>query len=169
MVAFAIGTSTVLPALSSFCAYAACGILLLYVLMSTFFAASVGLDARRQRAFRRECCCCCSSARHREAAEAAEAAVNPSAASATPEPIKDSAGPMRRYFEKLHAPFLLKAPVQISVIVVFIGMLVVGIVGATKLKMDFRYEWFYPDDSYLQVLHLLRFLFALDHGKNRVS
>ena len=30
MVAFAIGTSTALPALSSFCVYAACGILLLY-------------------------------------------------------------------------------------------------------------------------------------------
>jgi hypothetical protein len=45
-VAFAISTSSALPALSSFCMYAAVAILFLFLLQITFFASAVCLDVR---------------------------------------------------------------------------------------------------------------------------
>jgi predicted RND superfamily exporter protein len=159
LVAFAIGTTTRLPALSSFCAYAALGILTLYLMMSTFFAAAVAVDAKRQRANRRECCCCCKAAEPGAAhvAEAQAAAIAKGAelrprdlelAGATPpgDLPPPPGSRMRRYFQDVHAPLLLRTPVKIAVVVVFAALFGVGIYGATQLEMDFHYEWFFPDD-----------------------
>ncbi|KAF6037774.1 PTCHD3 [Bugula neritina] len=55
-VAFAIGASTALPALKSFCIYAALGILFLFIMQSTFFVAWLTIDQRRQNASRDACC-----------------------------------------------------------------------------------------------------------------
>ena len=80
--------------------------------MSTFFAAAVGLDARRQRSGRRECCCC-KSKKFVQAAEdqGFELAIPgpPAADPAAEEPkVPYAGGPMRQYFEKVHAPMLMK-------------------------------------------------------------
>merc|ERR1711871_154599 len=63
--AFAIGSSTILPALSSFCVYAAVGIMFDYWLQVTFFAAFLTLDSRRQSAVLLEGCIngCCARRR----------------------------------------------------------------------------------------------------------
>jgi predicted RND superfamily exporter protein len=58
-IAFAISAvSSIIPSLASFCAFAAISILLLWLFSSTFFAAALVLDERRQRDNRRECYCC---------------------------------------------------------------------------------------------------------------
>merc|ERR1719382_1270680 len=58
VVAFSISVSSALPALSSFCMYAALSVLLLFFLQIFFFAALVTLDARRVQAGRVDCCFC---------------------------------------------------------------------------------------------------------------
>jgi Niemann-Pick C1 protein len=58
LVAFGISSSSSLPALASFCAYAAISIFFLWLFASTFFTATLVLDERRQRDNRRECLCC---------------------------------------------------------------------------------------------------------------
>ena len=45
-----------LPALKSFCVYAALGILFLFIMQSTFFVAWLTIDERRQNSFRDACC-----------------------------------------------------------------------------------------------------------------
>ena len=57
-VAFIISTSTSLPALASFCFYAATGILFLFLFQCIFFGAYIVIDDRRQAARRMDCCCC---------------------------------------------------------------------------------------------------------------
>ena len=56
--AFGVGGLTKLPALRSFCIYAAVGILATFVFQSTFFVAMFSLDQRRQEANRNACCPC---------------------------------------------------------------------------------------------------------------
>merc|ERR1719367_745004 len=51
-IAFAIGASTVLPALKSFCIYCGIGILMVYFLQVTFFTGCMVLDQKRQEAGR---------------------------------------------------------------------------------------------------------------------
>jgi len=38
---------------------------------------------------------------------------------------------------------------KIVTLVVFLSLMVVGIIGSTQIKQDFKLEWFVPDDSYL--------------------
>merc|ERR1719412_1907041 len=56
--AFSIGASTLLPALQAYCLYAAFGVLFVFLLNITFFAACVVIDYRRSSANRMDCCCC---------------------------------------------------------------------------------------------------------------
>ncbi|XP_011861607.1 PREDICTED: patched domain-containing protein 3-like isoform X1 [Vollenhovia emeryi] len=57
MVAFAIGMTTVMPFLKSFCIFAAMGILFLYIYEITFFVSCLVYDERRLAAKREGCCC----------------------------------------------------------------------------------------------------------------
>ncbi|EZA53730.1 hypothetical protein DMN91_007862 [Ooceraea biroi] len=57
MVAFAIGMTTVMPFLRSFCMFAATGILFLYIYEITFFVSCLVYDERRLAAKKEGCCC----------------------------------------------------------------------------------------------------------------
>ncbi|KAL6427288.1 hypothetical protein ACFW04_008694 [Cataglyphis niger] len=57
MVAFAIGMTTVMPFLRSFCMFAAMGILFLYIYEITFFVSCLVYDERRLAAKKDGCCC----------------------------------------------------------------------------------------------------------------
>merc|ERR1719242_2734070 len=56
--AFSIGASTQLPALAAYCLYAAFGVLFVFLLNITFFAACVVIDYQRTLANRADCLCC---------------------------------------------------------------------------------------------------------------
>lgn len=58
LVAFAVSSVTSLPALSSFCLYAALGVTFLFLFQISFFSAALTLDGLRQRNRRRDVCCC---------------------------------------------------------------------------------------------------------------
>ena len=60
--AFVLGTASQLPALSTFCGFAAIGIAADFLLQISFFAGFMALDARREALRKTDCCPCCCSA-----------------------------------------------------------------------------------------------------------
>ena len=58
LLAFAIGATTILPALKFFCLFAAMGIFFVFIYMATFFLAFFSLDQRRIEDDRNGCICC---------------------------------------------------------------------------------------------------------------
>ena len=130
LVAFAISSSSGLPALASFCAYAAISIFFLYTFASTFFTACLVLDERRQRDNRRECLCCVTRKKDVEDEVFTE-------------------GVMSRYFRKYHAPAILSKVGKGLVLLIFAGLLGFGVFGATNLSVEDSERNFVPKDSYL--------------------
>jgi Niemann-Pick C1 protein len=57
-ISFGIGSTTVLPALRSFCIFATIGILFVFIYMVTFFVAFFSLDQRRIESDHDGCVCC---------------------------------------------------------------------------------------------------------------
>mmetsp|Transcript_23737 Transcript_23737/g.67064 ORF Transcript_23737/g.67064 Transcript_23737/m.67064 type:complete len:923 (-) Transcript_23737:74-2842(-) len=133
LVAFAISSSSALPALASFCAYAAISIFFLWLFASTFFTACLVLDERRQRDNRRECLCCLT--RKNELEEDDD------------ENFKEDL--VSRYFRNYHAPAILSNVGKVIVFVVFAGLLGFGIYGAMNLSVEDSERNFIPADSYL--------------------
>ena len=75
--AFAISATTSLPALSSFCVYAAFGVFFLFLFQILFFSAFLALDARRQNASRPDCLCCITVEQDEETASTGATTVSP--------------------------------------------------------------------------------------------
>ncbi|CAL8090383.1 unnamed protein product [Orchesella dallaii] len=128
--AFAIGGTTVLPALQSFCIYAALGIIATYVFQATFFVAWLAIDQRRIE-------------RRRNAF--------------IPYIIHASFSPktwITRSFaqnaiEKIYCKFLFRKFSKVIVFLVTFGMFGVNIWGNILLRQEFNPIWFLPQDSYL--------------------
>ena len=109
MVAFGISASSSLPALASFCAYAAIGIFFLWLFASTFFTATLVLDERRQRDNRRECLCCLTRKKDFKEEEGYEE------------------GLVSRYFRNYHGPAILSPIGKVITLVIYAGLLAFGI------------------------------------------
>jgi hypothetical protein len=136
-VAFAIGSSTVLPALSSFCVYAALGILFDFIFQITFFTACMSLHHQGR------CCVGCGA--------------QPSNAE-TEKDSQNQKGSLRlnMFLEKTYAPFLMKKEVKGLVVLVSTIMAGAGLAGVLALETDFDPGWFVPDDSYLSDYNVKR-------------
>lgn len=176
VVAFGIGSSTILPALSSFCIYAAIGVMFDFLFQVTFFVACLTIDSRRVAKGRGLCCCCCNrkplSPRSIEvnvgqinspiatAASTGTVKTVPSARSVETQHVQvannSHFGYLERFFQHVLGPVLSFRWVQAVVVVVFVGMLAVGITGATQLETEFSELSFIPDDSYLQAYFAAR-------------
>lgn len=133
LVAFGISASSSLPALASFCAYAAVGIVFLWIFASTFFTATLVLDERRQRDNRRECFCCITRKNDLD----------------DDENDKFEEDGLSRYFRNVHAPLLLSKGGKAAVLVAFSGLLGFGIWGALNLSVENTERAFIPSGSYL--------------------
>jgi predicted RND superfamily exporter protein len=131
LVAFGISSSSSLPALASFCGYAAIGIFFLWLFAATFFSACMVLDERRQRDNRRECLCCLTRKKDIEEDEGNEE------------------GYMSKYFRNYHAPAILTSVGKVVVIVIYAGLLGAGIYGTLNLSVEDTQRSFIPSDSYL--------------------
>ena len=131
-VAFAISASSVLPALASFCAYAAISIFFLWLFAATFFTGALVLDERRQRDNRRECACCLTRKQVND------------------DDVVFEEGYISRFFRNYHAPAILSKPGKIIVLLLFSGLLAFGIFGAVNLSVEDTEREFVPDDSYLK-------------------
>ncbi|KAK4313031.1 hypothetical protein Pmani_015553 [Petrolisthes manimaculis] len=128
--AFAVGASTDLPALRSFCLYAAVGILAVYLMQATFFMAWLVMDEKRLEENRNGLVW---FVKHQD--------WTPSSCS--------QVDLMKTFFKKWFTPFILSTPVR--VIVIFgTGCLVTTSIWATmQLKQEFNPMWFIPSSSYL--------------------
>lgn len=133
LVAFAISSSSNLPALSSFCAFAAIGIFFLWLFASTFFTACLVLDERRQRDNRRECICCVTRGKEmqEDSSEVGEEGV------------------VSKYFRNYHAPAILSNTGKTLSLLVFAGLLGFGLHGALNLSVEDSGRAFVPEGSYL--------------------
>ncbi|KAF2347444.1 Protein patched/dispatched, partial [Trinorchestia longiramus] len=125
--AFAIGATTQLPALQSFCAYASVGILIVFLLQASFFLVFLIYDERRLRQNRNGLLWCIT---HKD--------WKPSHCSQV-DILNIAFAWYGRTIMKLR-----------YVVLVITGILVVlSVVGTSLLKQEFNPNWFVPRDSYL--------------------
>ncbi|RUS83328.1 hypothetical protein EGW08_008906 [Elysia chlorotica] len=131
IVAFGIGASTVIPALSAFCIYASLGVFAMYVLVSTLFSAVLAIDERRIRS-RRDACCPCLLY------------------DLSYLPNKYSTGPslLQRFFSRFYGPFITKTPVKVAITMMAVGMASVGLWRFILMKHDFDLVNYIPSSSY---------------------
>ncbi|KAI8773865.1 NPC1-like intracellular cholesterol transporter 1 isoform X1 [Biomphalaria glabrata] len=139
IIAFGIGASTAIPALSSFCIYASIGILALFLLVATVFASSLALDERRLQSGRDACLCCY---KHKQPYTFNKCSSDKSF--------------LQIVFANYYGPFLLKLPVKVLVIIFTLAMAGLGIWRAIHLRQDFDLTNYLPSDSYA---------YAYDHIK----
>lgn len=141
IMAFLLGMVTNMPAVVAFCIYAAFAVFADYCLQLTFFVAFLTLDARRVEQRRIECIPCISLPPD-----------NPTDSSET----KQTCGSfvsrgnfIRQFMDKYYTPFLMKTPVRILVIIIFLGLLGSAGYGLTKLQTGLDQRTPLPTDSYL--------------------
>lgn len=133
LVAFAISSSSGLPALASFCAYASICIFFLWLFASTFFSACLVLDERRQRDNRREFLCCLTRKKEIEEED---------------DNIFEE-GFVSRYFRKYHAPAILSPVGKALTLLIFAGLVGFGFYGTLNLSVEDSQRSFVPSGSYL--------------------
>ncbi|CAL4124394.1 unnamed protein product [Meganyctiphanes norvegica] len=129
--AFAIGSGTVLPALQSFCIYAAVGIGSIYFFQATFFVAWLSYDQRRLEDRRCGAVWCWK--------------------------LSDSYTPnecskrdlCQLFFKNVVAKYLFTVPAKIIVLLVTFGVLGVSCWGLANLQQEFNPIWFIPQSTYL--------------------
>eukprot|EP00058_Branchiostoma_floridae_P014119 XP_002599607.1 hypothetical protein BRAFLDRAFT_77706 [Branchiostoma floridae] len=132
VVAFGVGASTVLPALQSFCIYAAVSVFLAFVYSCTLFFAVVCLDFQRWEGSRNAYCCCYKHAEDYRRTECSQ---------------KDH---LQLFFQKIYAPGLLTTPGKIVTTLGVFAILGVSIWGFINLKQNWRPIWALAPDSYLR-------------------
>lgn len=130
VIAFLIGSSTILPCLESFCLYAAMGVLMTFIFAVTFFVACFVIDERRIQ-------------RNRNGAL-------PWIVHRDFKPNKCSQRNITNLiFKKIYSNVILTTPGKITVIAISIICAGFGIESALKLEQHFDLMWFIPDDTYL--------------------
>ncbi|KAL7532461.1 hypothetical protein ACHAXR_004644 [Thalassiosira sp. AJA248-18] len=134
LVAFAISSTSALPALASFCAFASINIAFLWALAATFFTATMVIDERRQRANRRDMLCCVTRK-----------------TSPDEEDTGAKEGRLPSYFRKYHAPKILSKPGKAATLVFFTGLFGFGVYGLMNLPVEDSARNFIPQDSYINV------------------
>ena len=135
LLAFAIGATTLLPALSSFCIYAALGIFFIFFYVVTFFLACFSYDQRRVEE-NRDGCLCCWRRKDWQPSECSQRSF------------------LKIAFEAL-ADILVSLPCKIAILVITFGILAGGIYGVARIDTVFDYNNFITEGSYLR--NFLRF------------
>eukprot|EP00996_Jenningsia_fusiforme_P001768 NODE_262_length_2571_cov_16.693894_g240_i0.p1 GENE.NODE_262_length_2571_cov_16.693894_g240_i0~~NODE_262_length_2571_cov_16.693894_g240_i0.p1 ORF type:complete len:822 (+),score=177.04 NODE_262_length_2571_cov_16.693894_g240_i0:206-2467(+) len=128
--AFFIGSITVFPALRSFALWAAIGVMMDFVLQSTFYVACLTLDARRQAARKMDMLCCVSAGSpNKECCGSSEP------------------GSLRRFFKNKFSRVILNKWVQVVIMLLTVGMFAACVYGTSELKLESSRSQFYLDGS----------------------
>ena len=128
--AFGIGATTILPALQSFCIYAAIGIFVVYLTMISFFYAFFSLDQKRIESVRDGFLCCYEHKNWK--------------------PNKCSQKSILNLCFIQYGKLLIKWPIKVIVICMTLSFLGLGIYGASQLTAEFKFEWFLNEGTYLR-------------------
>ena len=130
IIAFGIGGSTILPALSSFCIYASVGIVATYFFQCTFFVAWMKLDIQRFEANRNACLPCYTHG----------------------EEYRSNACSRGNFIQRgfyQYGKMLAQTPIKVLVLLLTVILLAFGITGLVLLRQEFDPTWFLPPDTYL--------------------
>lgn len=130
IVAFALGATTVIPALRSFCLFCSVGILAIFIYTLTFFTACMVLDQKRIDERRDGCFCCW---RHGD----------------TWTPNKWTKKNFLDIFLKKLAKFSTHRAIKVTISIITLGLFGLACYGISKLEQRFEERWLIPDDSYL--------------------
>jgi len=144
---FAVSSSTSLPALSNFCGFASLGIFFDYFNQITFFVACIVLDEKRMNRNCGDCCglCLCAPA----------SAICCKGKCFADEKGEEKESFARKFIREKYAPFLMKTPVKIAVVIIFAVLLSVMAWGTSLLELDFNREWFImPGDPVVDTIDI---------------
>ncbi|KAJ3640245.1 hypothetical protein Zmor_003554 [Zophobas morio] len=130
ILAFIVGSSTILPSLESYCIYAAVAVLMTFFFAVTFFTACFVLDQKRVEQKRNGFLFCYKHDNYKPN-ECSQAQLS------------------NKVFEYVYNNIILTTPGKILVIVVAVVCLGFSIESARKLEQRFDPTWFLPQSSYL--------------------
>ena len=148
--AFALGASSQLPALATFCSFAAIGIAADFLLQISFFAGWMALDAYREKKELPDCCPCCTCCKPTgPALEVGCCCCFCCATQAESCPVKDGAF-LKRVIVNFYIPLLRKPACKALVLIIFTVLAGVSGYCASQLKQDFQFRWFVSSDAALQ-------------------
>ncbi|KAH8387081.1 hypothetical protein KR093_004563 [Drosophila rubida] len=131
---FAIGAISEMPAVKTFAMYAAAAILFDFLLQITAFVALMAIDEQRYRDGRLDMLCCVRSKAKEQA----------SSSSASHE-----VGVLEQLFKNFYAPFLLKKPVKIVVLLVFTVVTCLSLMVMPSIEPGLDQEMSMPQDSHV--------------------
>jgi len=127
VIAFFVGSNTVLPGLESFCIYAAVAIFSIYALQVTHFVAWFSLDVRRQNAHRDGCICCYTHKNFKS--------------------FDFSKGSLLNKAFAYIGVLITKKTVQALILTLTGGFIVGGVWGTLYLRQEYKPEWLLPPES----------------------
>jgi len=142
--AFLVGSSTQLPALSAFCFYAGLGVVLCFHLQIFLFLPILALNLRRAKENRLDCLCCKQSRMPHAVKEPQGCCCCLCAPKCNP-----ADGLVQRGMGRAGNMVVKTTPGKITTLAMWAGVLAVGIAGASQIKKDFNLEWFFPAGSYV--------------------
>ncbi|KAL0275927.1 UNVERIFIED_CONTAM: hypothetical protein PYX00_003640 [Menopon gallinae] len=145
LVAFLVGSFTILPSLQSFCIYTAIGIFIMFIYQATMFVAFLCLDERRIAASRNSILWCMQHKNFR--------------LKEMPEETLQA-----KVFDTIYRKFFFRLPVKVLVIVVTAVLAGFAIKGNLEIKQKFDPKWFLPNNSYLLQFFNQRSIYYPDVG-----
>ncbi|XP_072018587.1 uncharacterized protein [Amphiura filiformis] len=127
--AFLIGSTTVLPALRSFCIYCGIGIMFLFFYGITFFLAWLVIDRKRYERRYDACCCCFRHIEEYEPSKCGQRAL------------------LQEFFYTYYSQALLNIHVKVIVLVITFCLFGVCLWGTVTWEQNFDLKWFLPADG----------------------
>ncbi|KAL6429081.1 hypothetical protein ACFW04_008102 [Cataglyphis niger] len=126
---FLIGAFSSMPAVNTFAMYASLSILINFLLQTTAFVALLSLDSRRIENNRLDVFCCISTKENSE--------------------TDDYKGLIHTIFERVYTPFLMKTPVRMIILVIFVAALTTHVVVTPQIEIGLDQKLSMPEDSYV--------------------
>ena len=130
LLAFAIGATTILPALKYFCLFAAMGIFFVFIYMATFFTAFFSLDQRRIEVDRNGCICCYKHKNWIPSACSQKSLLN-------------------LIFSK-YATLLVSIYFKVVILILTVSLVGLCGYGVSQLKAEFKFTVFLNEGTYLR-------------------
>lgn len=160
MLAFALGATSSLPAVTNFCGFAAWGIFIDYLLQISFFVGALVLDARRQDKGCGECCglcLCCGVCKVEDTCcdKCYNKCYEPDCCQGCAKRCKLredrcpslNKGVLHCLLDLYSTYVLPKVWCKVLVIVLMAIMACLGSLGASQIKQDFSMRFFVPNDN----------------------
>ncbi|KAH7105584.1 multidrug efflux transporter AcrB transmembrane domain-containing protein [Auriculariales sp. MPI-PUGE-AT-0066] len=132
--AFGLGALVPMPAVRNFALYAAGSVFINALLQITVFISALAIDVRRTEAGRVDCFPCIRL---------------PAKIALTDGTPGLHAGRLARFIRRHYAPFLLRQPVKIAVLLLFGGSFVLSVISMQHIKLGLDERLALPRDSYL--------------------